>query len=175
VFVSPFHYYVESCEELATYFPGVGSHRHSSRGIATVTAQVTDSIGTGFTYPTSSKWRRLFARSTLGSSTVSGVLATIAARCSDMDRASSGTMGMMPSRLALLVGVRSVGTNDPSWVISICRPASSSESMSSPRRKRANNRNASASETVVRSLTSPSWASIRCCSDSSAAFRDLVG
>lgn len=135
-------------------------------------------VGIGFTYLAASSWRRLFARSTLGSSTVNGVLATIAARCSDIDLASSGTMGMMPSTLALLGKVRSVRTNDPSRVsrvLRICRPGSSSESISSPRRKRASSCSASASETVVRSLTSSSCASIRCCSDSSAAFRDRVG
>ena len=127
------------------------------------------------TYPAWSSWRRLFARSTLGSRTVNGALATIAARCSDTDRDSSGTIGMIPSTLALLDMARTVGTYGPSRVLSICRPASSKESISSPRRKRASNCNASASETVVKSLTSSSWASIRCCSDSSAAFRDRVG
>lgn len=114
MFVSPFRCYAKSCQEISDMVLCVASHQRSSRGVATVIVEVADSIGARATYPTLSKWRRLFARSTLGSSTVSGVLATMAARCSDMDRASSGTMGMMPSTLALLATVRSVGTNDPS-------------------------------------------------------------
>jgi len=154
--VVPPSWFVESCERFSDMLLtcAIVSALIAGNGCCRLQSYRVDRQG--LTYIAASSWRRLFARSTLGSRTVSGALATIAARCSDTDRDSSGTIGMMPSTLALLGMVRTVGTYGPSRAVSICLPASSNESISSPRRKRASNCNASASETVVRSLTSSS-------------------